>query len=87
MRLAEERGLRVVVQIYLDSAPDWVGEKYPGGRFVDRSGAVIISEAARDFALIMRACEARSSSSSRPSPARPTNFPRFTAGTSGASRT
>jgi len=51
MRLAQERGLRVVVQIYLDSAPDWVGERYPDGRFVDRSGAVITSEAAPGFCI------------------------------------
>ena len=51
MRLAQERGLRVVVQIYLDSAPDWVGEKYPDGKFVDRSGAVIISQAAPGFCI------------------------------------
>ena len=51
MRLAQERGLRVVVQIYLDSAPDWVGEKYPDGRFVDRSGAVITSEAAPGYCI------------------------------------
>ena len=29
MRLAQERGLRVVVQVYLDSAPDWVGKNTP----------------------------------------------------------
>ncbi|MGO8734956.1 MAG: beta-galactosidase [Terriglobia bacterium] len=51
MRLAQERGLRVVVQIYLDSAPDWVGERYPDGRFVDRSGAVITSQAAPGFCI------------------------------------
>jgi beta-galactosidase len=51
MRLAQERGLRVVVQIYLDSAPDWVGERYPDGRFVDRSGAVIASQAAPGFCI------------------------------------
>ncbi len=51
LRLAEARGLRVIVQIYLDSAPDWVGKKYPGGRFVDRSGAVIESQAAPGFCI------------------------------------
>ena len=51
MRLAQERGLRVVVQIYLDSAPDWVGERYPDGRFVDRSGAVITSQAAPGYCI------------------------------------
>ena len=51
MRLAQERDLRVIVQIYLDSAPDWVGERYPDGRFVDRSGAVITSQAAPGFCI------------------------------------
>ncbi len=51
MRLAAERGLRVIVQIYLDSAPDWVGERYPDGKYVDRSGAVIESQAAPGFCV------------------------------------
>jgi len=51
MRLAQERGLRVIVQIYTDSAPDWVGKLYPDGRFVDRSGAVIHSEAAPGYCI------------------------------------
>jgi beta-galactosidase len=51
LRLAQERGLRVVVQVYLDSAPDWVGEKYPDARFVDRSGTVITSQAAPGFCI------------------------------------
>jgi beta-galactosidase len=51
MRLAQERGLRVVIQVYLDSAPDWVGERYPDGQFVDRSGAVIKSQAAPGFCI------------------------------------
>ena len=51
LRLAQARGLRVVVQIYLDSAPDWVGKKYPDGKFVDRSGAVIESQSAPGFCI------------------------------------
>jgi beta-galactosidase len=51
LKLAEARGLRVILQIYLDSAPDWVGERYPDGRFVDRSGAVIESQAAPGFCI------------------------------------
>ncbi|PYV13141.1 MAG: hypothetical protein DMG21_21750 [Acidobacteria bacterium] len=51
LRLAEARGLRVIVQVYLDSAPDWVGIRYPDGRFVDRSGAVIESQAAPGFCI------------------------------------
>ena len=51
LRLAQERGLRVIVQAYLDSAPDWVGQRYPDGRFVDRSGAVIDSQAAPGYCI------------------------------------
>src|SRR3989449_7920470 len=51
MRLAEARGLRVIVQAYLDSAPDWVGERYPDGNFVDRSGFIVKSQAAPGFCI------------------------------------
>jgi beta-galactosidase len=51
LRSAQERGLRVIVQVYLDSAPDWVGQRYPDGRFVDRSGAVIDSQAAPGYCI------------------------------------
>src|SRR5215472_6999102 len=51
MRLAEQRRLRVIVQIYADSAPDWVGHRYPDSRFVDRSGAVIDSQAAPGYCV------------------------------------
>jgi beta-galactosidase len=51
LKLAEARGLRVVIQLYLDSAPDWVGERYPDAQFVDRSGAVIKSQASPGFCI------------------------------------
>ena len=51
LKLAQARGLRVIVQVYLDSAPDWVGRRFPDGRFVDRSGAVIESQAAPGFCI------------------------------------
>lgn len=51
MRLAHQRGLRVIVQVYLDSAPDWVGRLHPHSRFVDRSGAVITSQSAPGYSL------------------------------------
>jgi beta-galactosidase len=51
LKLAQQRGLRVIVQIYTDSAPDWVGARYPDGRFVDRSGAVITSQSAPGYCL------------------------------------
>ncbi len=51
LRLAEARGLRVIVQVYLDSAPDWVGARYPSAQFVDRSGTAIKSQAAPGFCI------------------------------------
>lgn len=51
LRLAEERHLHVIVQVYLDSAPDWVGQRYPDARFVDRSGAVIDSQTAPGYCI------------------------------------
>jgi len=51
LRLAQEQGLRVIIQIYLDSAPDWVGVNYPDGRFVDRGGTVIQSQSAPGFCI------------------------------------
>jgi beta-galactosidase len=51
LSLAQKHGLRVIVQIYLDSAPDWVGQHYPDARFVDRSGAVIDSQAAPGYCI------------------------------------
>ncbi len=51
LRLAQQRGLRVIVQVYLDSAPDWVGKRYPDASFVDRSGAVIHSQAAPGYCI------------------------------------
>ncbi len=51
MQLAQARGIRVIVQIYLDSAPDWVGHRYPDGRFVDRSGAIIDTQSAPGFCI------------------------------------
>jgi beta-galactosidase len=51
LRLAQQRGLRVIIQIYLDSAPDWVGQLYPSGRFVDSSGAIINSQSAPGYSI------------------------------------
>lgn len=47
--LAQEVGLRVVVQVYVDSAPDWVGRKYPDSHYVNISGEVMPSNAAPGF--------------------------------------
>jgi len=47
--LAREEGLRVFVQVYVDSAPDWVGRKYPDSHFVSIGGEVMPSNAAPGF--------------------------------------
>lgn len=59
MTLAHQRGLRVIVQIYMDSAPDWVGARFPDARFVDRSGAVITSQSAPGYCVDDRALRAK----------------------------
>jgi beta-galactosidase len=49
LKLAEEAGLKVMIQVYVDSAPDWVGEKFPDGRFVAQNGQAIASQAAPGY--------------------------------------
>jgi len=49
LRLAEETGLKVIVQVYVDSAPEWVGAKYPEGRYAAQDGQPIPSQAAPGF--------------------------------------
>lgn len=46
LRLADEVGLKVIVQVYVDSAPEWVGTKYPEGRYAAQDGQPISSQAA-----------------------------------------
>ena len=41
MKLAEEVGLRVIIQIYLDSAPDWLVKTYPDCRYVSAGGVPV----------------------------------------------
>src|SRR5512135_3146185 len=47
--LAGELGLRVITQVYIDSAPDWVGAKYPESKFVSSNGVAIESQASPGF--------------------------------------
>ena len=49
MRLADEVGLKVIVQVYVDSAPEWVGEKFPDGRYTAQDGQPIPSQAAPGY--------------------------------------
>lgn len=47
--LAQEVGLKVIIQMYVDSAPDWVGKKFPDGLFEAQSGDKVPSQAAPGF--------------------------------------
>jgi beta-galactosidase len=47
--LAEQVGLRVLIQVYIDSAPDWVGRKYPDSKFVASNGLTVESQASPGF--------------------------------------
>ena len=47
--LAGEVGLKLFLQVYVDSAPDWVGDRWADARFVAQSGAVVPSQSAPGF--------------------------------------
>ncbi|HXK59435.1 MAG TPA: beta-galactosidase [Acidobacteriota bacterium] len=47
--LAQQVGLKVIVQVYVDSAPDWVGVQFPDSHFVAQSGERIPSQSAPGF--------------------------------------
>ncbi len=59
LALAAENGLKVILQVYMDSAPEWVGRKYPDSLFVSSNGAAIRPESSpgycRDHAGVRRA--------------------------------
>jgi len=47
--LAAEVGLKVICQVYIDSAPEWVGQKYPDSVFVASNDLKIHSQAAPGY--------------------------------------
>jgi len=49
LRLSDEVGLKVIVQVYVDSAPEWVGQKYPDGHYAAQDGEPIPSQAAPGY--------------------------------------
>ena len=49
LELAGEEGLKVVVQVYMDSAPAWVGRKYPDSLFVSSNGQTIAPESSPGY--------------------------------------
>ncbi|HWR15361.1 MAG TPA: beta-galactosidase [Terriglobales bacterium] len=51
LKLAQEVGLKVIVQVYVDSAPQWVGKKYPDGHYAAQDGQPIKSQAAPGYCI------------------------------------
>ena len=51
LALAEEEGLKVVVQVYMDSAPEWVGRQHPDSLFVSSNGQAIRPESSPGYCL------------------------------------
>lgn len=49
LELAEEEGLKLVLQVYMDSAPPWVGRKYPDSLFVSSNGQAITPESSPGY--------------------------------------
>ena len=49
LSLAEEEGLKVIVQVYMDSAPEWVGRQYPDSLFVSSNGQAIRPESSPGY--------------------------------------
>jgi beta-galactosidase len=49
LKLADELGLKVLIQVYVDSAPEWVGKKYPDGHYAAQDGQPIPSQAAPGY--------------------------------------
>lgn len=51
MELAEKNKLKVIMQLYLDSAPNWIASLYPDSRFQAQNDDVIDSQASPGFCL------------------------------------
>lgn len=51
LELAEEEGLKVFLQVYMDSAPRWLGAKYPDSYFISSNGAAVIPESSPGYCL------------------------------------
>lgn len=47
--LAAEVGLKVICQVYIDSAPEWVGRKFPEAEFVSSNGVRVRSQSAPGY--------------------------------------
>jgi beta-galactosidase len=49
LELCEEMRLKLILQVYLDSAPAWVGREFPGAAFVSSNGMAIRPESAPGY--------------------------------------
>ena len=49
--LAQEAGLKVIIQVYAESAPEWVGKVYPDGLFEAQNGDKIIPQVAPGYCI------------------------------------
>jgi beta-galactosidase len=49
LELAEEEQLKLLLQVYMDSAPQWVGAKYPDSLFVSSNGQSIPPESSPGY--------------------------------------
>ena len=49
--LAKEAGLRVIIQVYGESAPEWVGKEFPDGLFEAQNGDKIIPQVAPGYCI------------------------------------
>ncbi|MEJ5367683.1 MAG: beta-galactosidase [Bryobacteraceae bacterium] len=49
LELAEEEGMRVFVQVYMDSAPEWVGRRHPDSLFVSSNGQAVAPESSPGY--------------------------------------
>ena len=49
LELAEEEQLKLVLQVYMDSAPPWIGEKHPDSLFVSSNGQAIRPESSPGY--------------------------------------
>lgn len=51
LELAEEEGLKVFLQVYMDSAPFWVGKQFPDSLFVSSNGMAIKPESSPGYCM------------------------------------
>ncbi len=49
--LAQEAGLKVIIQVYGESAPDWVGKSYPDGLFEAMNGDKVHPQVAPGYCI------------------------------------